>query len=31
MTDELLYEIQDGIGRVTFNLPAQRNAFTFAM
>ena len=31
MTDELLYEIQDGIGRVTFNRPAQRNAFTFAM
>ena len=31
MTDELLYEIQDGIGRITFNRPAQRNAFTFAM
>ncbi|HLZ66333.1 MAG TPA: enoyl-CoA hydratase/isomerase family protein [Aliidongia sp.] len=31
MTDELLYEIEDGIGRVTFNRPAQRNAFTFAM
>jgi enoyl-CoA hydratase/carnithine racemase len=31
MTDELLYEIEDGIGRITFNRPAQRNAFTFAM
>jgi enoyl-CoA hydratase/carnithine racemase len=31
MTDELLYDIQDGIGRITFNRPAQRNAFTFAM
>ena len=31
MTDELLYERQDGIGRVTFNRPAARNALTFAM
>jgi enoyl-CoA hydratase len=31
MTDELLYAIEGGIGRITFNRPAQRNAFTFAM
>jgi len=31
MTDDLLYEIQDGIGRITFNRPAARNALTFAM
>jgi len=30
-TDELLYEIRDGIGWVTFNRPEARNAFTFAM
>ncbi|HET7408930.1 MAG TPA: enoyl-CoA hydratase-related protein, partial [Paracoccaceae bacterium] len=29
--DELLYETADGIGYVTFNRPAQRNALTFAM
>jgi enoyl-CoA hydratase/carnithine racemase len=29
--DELFYEIADGIGHVTFNRPAQRNALTFAM
>ncbi len=29
--DELLYEVRDGIGRITFNRPAQRNALTFAM
>ena len=29
--DELLYEVRDGIGRVTFNRPAARNALTFAM
>jgi len=29
--DELLYEVRDGIGRVTFNRPQARNAFTFAM
>lgn len=31
MTDELLYEIRDGIGRITFNRPQARNALTFAM
>jgi enoyl-CoA hydratase/carnithine racemase len=31
MTEELLYERQDGIGRVTLNRPAARNALTFAM
>jgi enoyl-CoA hydratase/carnithine racemase len=29
--DELIYEVADGIGRVTFNRPAQRNALTFGM
>jgi enoyl-CoA hydratase/carnithine racemase len=29
--DELIWEVADGIGRVTFNRPAQRNALTFAM
>jgi enoyl-CoA hydratase len=29
--DELIYEVADGIGHVTFNRPAQRNALTFAM
>ncbi len=29
--DEVLYEVRDGIGRITFNRPAQRNALTFAM
>ncbi len=29
--DDLLYEIRDAIGFVTFNRPAQRNALTFAM
>ncbi len=28
---EILYEIRDGIGYVTFNRPAARNAFTFGM
>ena len=28
---EILYEIRDGIGHVTFNRPAARNAFTFGM
>jgi len=28
---DLLYEVKDGIGRVTFNRPQARNAFTFAM
>jgi enoyl-CoA hydratase len=29
--DDLLYEVHDGIGRVTFNRPQARNALTFAM
>jgi enoyl-CoA hydratase len=28
---DLLYEVQDGIGRITFNRPQARNALTFAM
>jgi enoyl-CoA hydratase len=28
---EILYEVRDGIGHVTFNRPAARNAFTFSM
>ncbi len=31
MTEELLYEVRDGIGRITFNRPQARNALTFAM
>jgi enoyl-CoA hydratase/carnithine racemase len=31
MSDDLLYEIRDGIGHVTFNRPQSRNALTFAM
>ena len=31
MSDELLYEVRDGIAHVTFNRPQARNAFTFAM
>ncbi len=31
MNDDVLYSVTDGIARVTFNRPAQRNAFTFAM
>ena len=31
MVSELLYEVTDGIGRLTFNRPAARNALTFAM
>ena len=31
MTDDLLYEVRDGIGRITFNRPQSRNAMTFAM
>jgi enoyl-CoA hydratase/carnithine racemase len=30
-TDELLYDVNDGIGRITFNRPQARNALTFAM
>jgi enoyl-CoA hydratase/carnithine racemase len=29
--DELLYEVREGVGRVTFNRPQARNALTFAM
>jgi enoyl-CoA hydratase len=28
---ELLYDVRDGIGRITFNRPQARNALTFAM
>jgi len=31
MSDELLYEVRDAIGFITFNRPAARNALTFAM
>lgn len=31
MSEDLLYEVRDGIGRVTFNRPQARNALTFAM
>ncbi len=31
MSEELLYEVRGGIGRVTFNRPDARNALTFAM
>jgi enoyl-CoA hydratase/carnithine racemase len=31
MDDEILYEVSDGIGRVTLNRPQARNALTFAM
>ncbi|MEL6281028.1 MAG: enoyl-CoA hydratase-related protein, partial [Pseudomonadota bacterium] len=31
MTNELLYEITDGVGRITFNRPDQRNALTYGM
>jgi enoyl-CoA hydratase len=31
MSDDLLYEINDGVGRITFNRPQARNAFTFRM
>ncbi|WP_027517747.1 enoyl-CoA hydratase/isomerase family protein [Bradyrhizobium sp. WSM1417] len=30
-TPDLVFERQDGIGRITFNRPQARNAFTFAM
>ncbi len=30
-SDDLLFEARDGIGRITFNRPQARNAFTFAM
>lgn len=31
VNDEILYEIQDGIGTITLNRPQARNALTFAM
>jgi enoyl-CoA hydratase/carnithine racemase len=31
MSQEILYEIHDGVGRITFNRPEARNAFTFRM
>jgi enoyl-CoA hydratase/carnithine racemase len=31
LADELLYEIRDDVGRITFNRPQARNALTFAM
>src|SRR5882762_2118263 len=30
-TDELLYEVKDEVGYITFNRPQARNALTFAM
>src|SRR6201996_1065870 len=30
-SDDLLYSVQDGIARLTFNRPQARNALTFAM
>lgn len=31
MSDHVLYEIKDGVGRITFNRPEARNAFTLQM
>ncbi|MEX2519229.1 MAG: enoyl-CoA hydratase [Paracoccaceae bacterium] len=31
MTDDILWQVEDGIGRITFNRPDRRNAFTLAM
>ena len=31
MTEDLLYDVKDGIGRITFNRPDHRNALTFGM
>lgn len=31
MSQELLYEVKEGVGRITFNRPEARNAFTFKM
>ena len=31
MSQEILYDLNDGVGRITFNRPEARNAFTFGM
>ena len=31
MSQEILYELNDGVGRITFNRPEARHAFTFRM
>ena len=31
MSDDLIYEVHDGIGRITFNRPQARNAMLFSM
>jgi len=31
MSQEILYEVKEGVGRITFNRPEARNAFTFQM
>jgi enoyl-CoA hydratase len=31
MSQEILYDFNDGVGRITFNRPEARNAFTFGM
>lgn len=31
MSEEVLYQANDGVGRITFNRPEARNAFTFQM
>lgn len=31
MSQDILYEVNDGVGRITFNRPRARNSFTFRM
>jgi enoyl-CoA hydratase len=31
MSQEIMYDVKDGVGRITFNRPEARNAFTFRM
>jgi enoyl-CoA hydratase len=31
MSQEILYQVKDGVGRITFNRPEARNAFSFRM